>query len=81
MKPRLRQPFAALPSLDGTIAESDISVMKTVVIVGAALGQWTKLAPDVRKRLRAKLDIYAATGAGDVKALRGHDGARPRVGD
>ncbi len=55
--------------------------MKTVVYTGAAIKQLRKLPSDVRGRLIAKLKRYAETGAGDVTALKGHPGARLRVGD
>lgn len=34
-----------------------------------------------QSRIREKVAHYAATGAGDVTALQGQDGARLRVGD
>jgi mRNA interferase RelE/StbE len=47
----------------------------------AATRQWLKLSADVRRRLNAKLETFARTGQGDVKRLKGRDGARLRVGD
>ena len=53
----------------------------TVTFTPAALRQWIKLAADVRARTKAKLDMFAETGIGDVKRLRGRAGSRLRVGD
>jgi mRNA interferase RelE/StbE len=47
----------------------------------AATRQWLNLSADVRRRLDAKLSVYAQTGQGDVKRLSGRAGARLRVGD
>lgn len=47
----------------------------------AALRQWLKLQPDVRRRIDEKLTELAASGHGDVKRLKGRPGARLRVGD
>jgi mRNA interferase RelE/StbE len=47
----------------------------------AATRQWLKLSADVRRRLAARLEAFAQTGQGDVKRLKGRDGARLRVGD
>ncbi len=55
--------------------------MKDISFTGSALRQWMKLSPDVRKRLDSKLTSFARTGHGDVKVLKGRDGARLRVGD
>lgn len=55
--------------------------MAEVVFTAAASRQWLKLAPQTRKRLRAKLDVFAQTGQGDVKKLKGQDSSRLRVGD
>ena len=46
-----------------------------------AARQWLNLTADVRRRLDAKLSVYAQTGQGDVKRLSGRAGARLRVGD
>ena len=40
-----------------------------------------KLTATTRAQVEAKLDAYAETGVGDVKALRGVDGMRLRAGD
>jgi mRNA interferase RelE/StbE len=55
--------------------------MGQVVFAPAATRQWLKLSPQVRERIRKKLDVFAATGHGDVKKLKGQAGARLRVGD
>ena len=55
--------------------------MKTVVYAETAMKQMLKLPVDVRRRLVAKLEEYALTGRGDVKKLKGREGARLRVGD
>ena len=55
--------------------------VKEIVFTPTALRQWVKLAPDIRERIRAKLEALALSGAGDIKRLRGQDGCRLRVGD
>jgi mRNA interferase RelE/StbE len=55
--------------------------MSSVVFKPAARRQWMKLPPRLRKRMATKLDAFAQTGQGDVKKLKGQDGARLRVGD
>jgi mRNA interferase RelE/StbE len=55
--------------------------MGQVVFAPVAMRQWLKLSPQVRERIRKKLDVFAATGQGDVKKLKGQAGARLRVGD
>ncbi len=55
--------------------------MKAVSFTPAATRQWLKLSPDVRKRIDAKLTIYATTGSGDVKRLKGARGCRLQIGD
>jgi len=52
-----------------------------VTFTPRALRQWIKLTADVRARIKAKLDMFADTGIGDVKRLRGRAGSRLRVGD
>lgn len=52
-----------------------------ITFTPAALRQWTELSPDVRARIKAKLDTFAETGLGDVKRLQGRAGSRLRVGD
>jgi mRNA interferase RelE/StbE len=55
--------------------------MRPIAFTPAATRQWLKLAPQVRLRIRAKLDVFAASGQGDIKKLKGQAGARLRVGD
>lgn len=55
--------------------------MREIVFTDAAIRQLKKLAPAVRSRIVAKLDRYAATGAGNVKTLQGIDALRLRDGD
>jgi mRNA interferase RelE/StbE len=55
--------------------------MGQIIFAPTAMRQWLKLSPQVRERIRKKLDVFAATGQGDVKKLKGQTGARLRVGD
>jgi mRNA interferase RelE/StbE len=55
--------------------------MKEIAFTATATRQWLKLSSDVRARLDAKLTTFARSGAGDVKRLKGREGARLRVGD
>jgi mRNA interferase RelE/StbE len=55
--------------------------MKPIVFTPAATRQWVKLSSDVRRRIDGRLTKFATTGHGDVKRLKGRDGARLRVGD
>ena len=55
--------------------------MKKIAFTSAATRQWVKLSGDVRKRIDAKLTVYATNGSGDVKRLKGRGGCRLRVGD
>jgi mRNA interferase RelE/StbE len=55
--------------------------MKDVSFAPAAARQWLKLSADIRKRIDAKLTVYATSGFGDVKRLKGRAGCRLRVGD
>jgi mRNA interferase RelE/StbE len=55
--------------------------MRSIVFTLAAVRQWTKLSAAIRTRLRTRLEAFAATGHGDVKALKGRAGMRLRVGD
>lgn len=52
-----------------------------IAFTSAATRQWLGLSVDVRRRIEAKLNTFAETGHGDVKRLKGRDGARLRVGD
>jgi mRNA interferase RelE/StbE len=55
--------------------------MGQIAFTPAATRQWLKLSPQVRSRIRLKLDVFAASGQGDVKKMKGQTGARLRVGD
>ena len=55
--------------------------MSDVVFTAAATRQWLKPPPQVRKRVRSKLEAFAETDRGDVKKLKGQNGTRLRVGD
>jgi mRNA interferase RelE/StbE len=55
--------------------------MKAVFFTPVAIRQWRKLSVDIRKRIDAKLRIYAKDGSGDVKRLKGGSGCRLRIGD
>ena len=55
--------------------------MKKIAFTTAATRQWLKLSADIRKRIDAKLTVYATNGSGDVKRLKGGGGCRLRVGD
>ena len=52
-----------------------------IAFTAAATRQWLALSGSVRRRLDAKLSSFAQTGHGDVRRLKGRDGARLRVGD
>jgi mRNA interferase RelE/StbE len=52
-----------------------------IVFTAAATRHWLNLSNDVRQRLNAKLLIFAQTGQGDVKRLKGRAGSRLLVGD
>lgn len=55
--------------------------MRKIVFTTTATRQWLKLSPQIRDRVRKKLEAFAATGLGDLKKLKGQAGARLRVGD
>ena len=55
--------------------------MKAISFTPASIRQWLELSPDIRKRIDAKLTVYAASGSGDVKRLKGIAGCRLRIGD
>ena len=59
----------------------DNSLMKEIAFTPAATRQWLKLSAAVRRRIDAKLMVYATNEAGDVKRLKGRAGCRLRVGD
>jgi mRNA interferase RelE/StbE len=52
-----------------------------ITFTPAALRQWIRLNADIRGRIKAKLEMFAETGSGDVKRLKGRAGSRLRVGD
>lgn len=54
--------------------------MKTIILTASAAKDLDALARDARERIEAGLHRYAMTGQGDVKALRGRDGYRLRIG-
>lgn len=56
-------------------------VVKSILFTPASARQWARLTGDVRRRLDARLKEFATSGKGDVKRLKGRDGARLRVGD
>jgi mRNA interferase RelE/StbE len=55
--------------------------MSRIGFTTSATRQWLKLSPHVRERIDKKLEIFASTGQGDVKKLKGQAGARLRAGD
>jgi mRNA interferase RelE/StbE len=55
--------------------------MKRIVFTSSATRQWVKLSEDIRRRIDARLTEFAASGKGDVRRLKGRNGARLRVGD
>ena len=55
--------------------------MGQILYTPTATRQLLKLSPQVRERIGKKLDVFAATGQGDVKKLKGQTGTRLRIGD
>lgn len=55
--------------------------MRSIVFTPAAVRPWKNLCMAARARIRKRLDIFAATGLGDVKVLKGRSGMRLRVGE
>ncbi|HEY7999992.1 MAG TPA: type II toxin-antitoxin system RelE/ParE family toxin [Pseudolabrys sp.] len=55
--------------------------MKEIAFTAAATRQWLNLSADIRRRVDAKLTVYATNGSGDVKRLKGRGGCRLRAGD
>ena len=53
----------------------------SITFTPADLRQWIRLNADIRGRIKAKLEMFAETGSGDVKRLKGRAGSRLRVGD
>lgn len=54
--------------------------MKTIRLTLSAAKDIDALPRDVREEVESGLHRYAMTGQGDVKALRGRDGYRLRIG-
>ncbi len=52
--------------------------MKTLIVTDAAMRQLNAPPPHIRKQIRAKLDRFAQTGAGNVTVLQGGAGSRLR---
>jgi mRNA interferase RelE/StbE len=55
--------------------------MKTIVLSSAAAKDLDRLPAQAREKVREGLSLYAVTGRGDVKQLKGRDGFRLRIGD
>ncbi|ACA18428.1 plasmid stabilization system [Methylobacterium sp. 4-46] len=55
--------------------------MKPIAYTLSATRELSRLPKPARLAIVEKLARYAATGAGDVRALTGRPGARLRVGD
>lgn len=64
-----------------SIALCDKSDVKEIEFTSAAVRQWRKLTASTRAQLDLKLQAFARTGSGDVKALKGAPGMRLRAGD
>jgi mRNA interferase RelE/StbE len=78
------EPAATQPAryiVAAIIAAGYNSQVKRILFTAAADRQRRKLTADVDKRLRAKLNTYAASGQGNVKRLKGSRDMRLRVGD
>jgi mRNA interferase RelE/StbE len=45
--------------------------VKEIEFTSAAVRQWRKLTAATRARIDKKLEVFAETGVGDVKALKG----------
>jgi mRNA interferase RelE/StbE len=54
--------------------------VKTIILTLSAAKDLDALPRDAREQVEAGLHRYAITGQGDVKAPRGRDGCRLRVG-
>jgi len=55
--------------------------MKTITYAAEADKFLAKQSPEVAVRIEAKIEQYALTGTGDVKALKGSPTLRLRAGD
>jgi mRNA interferase RelE/StbE len=58
-----------------------VALAKQIAFTSAASRQWRKLPKPARAQIDTRLQLWAATGAGDIKALKGAPGMRLRVGD
>lgn len=54
--------------------------MKTITYSARADRQLSAIAPEVRERIEARIERYAESGEGDVKAMKGSPTLRLRVG-
>ena len=54
---------------------------KEIEFTSAAIRQWRKLTATTRAQIDIRLKMFASTGSGDVKALKGTSGMRLRSGD
>jgi hypothetical protein len=57
--------------LDCHIALCDYWSVKEIEFTSAAVRQWRKLIATTREQIDLKLKVFAETGVGDVKALKG----------
>jgi mRNA interferase RelE/StbE len=55
--------------------------VKEISFTSAAVRQWRKLTAATRAQIEVKLSVFAKTGVGDVKPLKGVAGMRLRAGD
>jgi len=55
--------------------------MKAILFTAAGRRSFQAIPANARTQVQAKLDRYAATGAGDTKKLVGTPGVRLRSGD
>jgi mRNA interferase RelE/StbE len=55
--------------------------MKTIILTLSAAKDLDAIPRDAREQVEAGLNRYTMTGQGDVKALRGGDGYRLRIGN
>ncbi|MDD1536232.1 plasmid stabilization protein [Bradyrhizobium sp. WBOS4] len=58
-----------------------MSDVKEIEFTSAAVRQWRKLTAATRAQIDLKLQAFAQSGGGDVKALKGAPGMRLRAGD
>jgi len=57
-----------------------LSHLKTIILTLSAAKELDALPRDAREQVEAGLHRYALTGHGDLKALKGRDGYRLRIG-